>query len=654
MAILEANKYGYWAGIAIPVQNGVTTEYCQSYVKLEDPSKAEFVGHGDSVLYKKDEEGKDTGEKTHDTIYFNALNFAGKTDPGYIYVRYMDEDGTSVIKTLKVDFSLVTLKSEIPASSVISDAIGAAILTDDSKNLEDDEIISDYGIDSVEPEADGGDAYLVRVRGQNLAYHKNADRGYGYWAGVAFPAQKDVKTEYFVSAKAMTESELEKADFDEAEPATENGRMDNFYFDLTDEATADKPEYIYVRYSSQLDERENVTYAYKIDLSGVSIAKMVTGLKVDRDRVSMPAPGEEQTTATVNIIADPENAKVKYYVQSSNKDVANAKVEGNIVNITASNKGTTDITITELISGKTARMTAIVGGEYKQVAGISINQATLELGAGKTGNLSYEPTSDDYTDTEFVWESSDVQVASVDRFGVVTAHGAGTADIIIKAMHDGDVVVDEDGKEIAAKCQLTVRPYASEIVVNHNGLILDAPLSVKGEITGEEMKLTAKVLEDNALCGDVTWSVSDESIAKIDKTTGPEITVTALKAGQATITATVNNLDDMGSVTKEIIVKVIDMINSYDIGNYEQDEVWFGNLSDATYTGSKLTPAFDVYYDTMLLIPNVDYTVTYKNNINAYKVDGTKYGPNSDSKELDPKAPTATVSTDQAEEGRKR
>ena len=41
---------------------------------------------------------------------------------------------------------------------------------------------------------------------------------------------------------------------------------------------------------------------------------------------------------------------------------------------------------------------------------------------------------------------------------------------------------------------------------------------------------------------------------------------------------------------------------------------------DATYTGSAITPAVKVYSGNTLLVQGTDYTVTYKNNINAYNI----------------------------------
>jgi uncharacterized protein YjdB len=73
--------------------------------------------------------------------------------------------------------------------------------------------------------------------------------------------------------------------------------------------------------------------------------------------------------------------------------------------------------------------------------------------------------------------------------------------------------------------------YTDQIAVT--GVTLDKP-ALALEVGGSET-LTATVLPDNASTKTVTWSSSDEAIAKVDATSGE---VVGVKAGTATITAT--------------------------------------------------------------------------------------------------------------------
>ncbi|MBR5578628.1 MAG: hypothetical protein IKW28_06505, partial [Lachnospiraceae bacterium] len=50
-----------------------------------------------------------------------------------------------------------------------------------------------------------------------------------------------------------------------------------------------------------------------------------------------------------------------------------------------------------------------------------------------------------------------------------------------------------------------------------------------------------------------------------------------------------------------------------------QEDIWVSGLEDKVYTGSKITQTLKVYDGDQLLIENVDYTISYKNNTNAYE-----------------------------------
>ncbi len=50
------------------------------------------------------------------------------------------------------------------------------------------------------------------------------------------------------------------------------------------------------------------------------------------------------------------------------------------------------------------------------------------------------------------------------------------------------------------------------------------------------------------------------------------------------------------------------------------DGIWIAGITDTAYTGKNLTLDFRVYDGTVMLTPNKDYTVKYKNNKNAYTI----------------------------------
>ena len=173
--------------------------------------------------------------------------------------------------------------------------------------------------------------------------------------------------------------------------------------------------------------------------------------------------------------------------------------------------------MTALKSGK-ATVTAKCGGKTAEcavtvavpVSSITLDKTALSLAIGETATLTATVKPDDATDKTVAWSSSDESVAKVDN-GKVTAIKSGKATMIAKC---GDRT---------AECAITVTVPVSSITLDKTTLSL---------AVGESATLTATVRPDDATDKTVTWSSSDESIAKVDKGK-----VTALKIGSATVTA---------------------------------------------------------------------------------------------------------------------
>jgi len=136
---------------------------------------------------------------------------------------------------------------------------------------------------------------------------------------------------------------------------------------------------------------------------------------------------------------------------------------------------------------------------------ITLNKASLTLNESDSETLIATVTSDDKT---VVWSSSNSSIATVDNAGKVTAVKAGTTTITAKTSTNK-----------TATCAVTVN--AVEFVLNKTSLTLSE---------GEIETLTAT--------GAVTWSSSNNSIARVDNYGN----VAGIKEGTATITVkTANN-----------------------------------------------------------------------------------------------------------------
>ena len=136
-------------------------------------------------------------------------------------------------------------------------------------------------------------------------------------------------------------------------------------------------------------------------------------------------------------------------------------------------------------------------------------------------------TPDNATNKILEWESSKEGVATVDADGMVTAHSGGTTVITARAT-DGS-------NEVSNSYSVKVIPVES-VALNKSALSL---------AKGASETLTATAKPDNPSGYRVGWGSSDEEIATVD--TGG--VVTAVAAGTATITATVDNKSASCDVT---------------------------------------------------------------------------------------------------------
>ena len=155
---------------------------------------------------------------------------------------------------------------------------------------------------------------------------------------------------------------------------------------------------------------------------------------------------------------------------------------------------------------------------YIPVTGIGLDQNELELEVDGTYILNVSVMPGNATDKTQTWQSSNPAVASVDGNGMITAKSVGEAVIT--------VFVDE--KE--ASCTVTVKEKTQKDIPVISVTLNKTSLSLELE---ESFKLIATVAPSNATEKTVTWKSSDTDVATVS-----DGTVTAKKAGSATITAT--------------------------------------------------------------------------------------------------------------------
>ena len=115
------------------------------------------------------------------------------------------------------------------------------------------------------------------------------------------------------------------------------------------------------------------------------------------------------------------------------------------------------------------------------------------------------------------WGSTNSNVATIDENGIITPIIEGTTVITATAL---------DGSDVSGVCTINVVPpvKVSKIILS------DKDISV---VESKSVKLSAKVVPDNATTKDINWSSSNEEIAAVDINGN----VKGLKSGNAIITA---------------------------------------------------------------------------------------------------------------------
>ena len=198
----------------------------------------------------------------------------------------------------------------------------------------------------------------------------------------------------------------------------------------------------------------------------------------------------------------PDDATDKDVAWTSSDELV-AKVANGKVTAVKSGKAT----ITAKCGGKTAECAVTV---TVPTGSVTLDKTALSLAVGETAQLTATVKPDDATDKNVAWTSSDASVAKVDN-GKVTAVKSGKATITAKC----------GGK--TAECAVMVTVPAGSVTLDKTSLSL---------AVGESAQLTAMVKPDDATDKNVSWTSSDESVAKVDNGN-----VSAIEAGNATITA---------------------------------------------------------------------------------------------------------------------
>ena len=237
----------------------------------------------------------------------------------------------------------------------------------------------------------------------------------------------------------------------------------------------------------------------------------------------------EGGSAALSASVSPEAASDRAVAwSSSDRSVATVDKTGTVQGL---RPGTATVTATA--EGKSGTCAVTVKAKAVNVTEVTLDKTELTLTEGETETLTATVRPDNADNRKVTWSSDKTEIATVDGAGKVTAVKAGEAVI---------TVTTEDGGKTAT-CKVTVKAKAvgvTEVTLDRTELTLTE---------GETETLTATVKPDNADNRKVKWSSDKTDVA----TVGGDGKVTAVKAGEATVTVTTE--DGGKTATCKVTVK---------------------------------------------------------------------------------------------------
>ena len=318
----------------------------------------------------------------------------------------------------------------------------------------------------------------------------------------------------------------------------------------------------------------------------------VTGVVLNKTSVKLAPEATCQLTATVV----PENADNKAVAWSSSKEeVATVSNEGLV---TAVADGEAIITVTTEDGAKTATCKIKVETGDIAVESIAISKESVVLQPQQTEQLEVIITPSNATDQRVKWKSSNWDVVDVDRnTGVVKALVNGEATITATSF-DGDKT---------ATCVVKVVTPVESITLSSEKLVL---------IPGAKENLVATILPATASDKSIEWTSSNQEVVTVENGE-----VTAIAAGEATITASADNgaktatcAVEVKAVDSENPLKVISFNITVSNGNLDNQDNYWNNRKDVIIKFINTEKP-----DVMGLQEVTAHQLTYlKNNLTGY------------------------------------
>ncbi|MDY4482091.1 MAG: Ig-like domain-containing protein, partial [Candidatus Cryptobacteroides sp.] len=279
-----------------------------------------------------------------------------------------------------------------------------------------------------------------------------------------------------------------------------------------------------------------------------------------QNEISVPIYGN--ATAVLEVNPESRASEVEFSLADNTiAEITGTEVEDGQVHITLKNDGKLgSTTLLALLEDEIASCKISIAPV--QVSGISLNVDNANLKVGEDITLVATVSPEDATSPFISWRSSDSEVASVEN-GYVRALSSGSADITATC------------SGFDAVCHVEVADVEAESIV----LTVQSDIRTDVEMSeNESIIVDATLMPENITFKNVKWTVSSSDILFYEAFDAYETDnvvsarITALKAGDAVLSASIGNL----SCSLNIKVKSIEVpVAEPKIGDYfYSDGTW--------------------------------------------------------------------------------
>lgn len=245
-------------------------------------------------------------------------------------------------------------------------------------------------------------------------------------------------------------------------------------------------------------------------------------IKLDRDSVFINVGGEDSLTYSVS----PANIKPDVTWRSGSIGIATVNNTGKVKGLRA---GFSVVTVTADYYGSIQQDECIVVVTNVEATDVKLSETEKTLLVGESFDLLYTVIPENTTEQNIRWEVGDSKIATVNK-GKVTAVSPG----------ETTVTATVAGSNVSATCKITVNPVeVTEIQLSKQTLEVNKDSVIK---------ITAKLLPENATYKTLKWSSSNESVATVDNGV-----IKTIKVGTCTITASTTD----GKIKSTCTVNVI-------------------------------------------------------------------------------------------------